>query len=109
MKFYHIYIILSLILLVKNINFCELTIPANKPDDCKDLLKGSYVNYCCYFKGKWNGVDYSGCIDITPIRLYEMKDYIEEMNKDPKFNIEKIDCESLFLKMSLIYIVLFLI
>ena len=109
MKFYLFFIFLSLIIFIKNTQFCEVSVPATKPDDCKDLVKGSRANYCCFFKGKWKGTNYNGgCIDITPIRYSETEAYIEEMNKDADFNIEKIDCKSFFLKLSIVYLVVLL-
>ena len=86
MKIYQILIILSLIIFIKNIEFCDLVVSATGPEDCKNLLKASYVNYCCFFKGKWKGQDYSACMDITPIRYNEMDNYIKEMNSQNGYN-----------------------
>ena len=42
------------------------------------------------FKEKWKGIEYYGCIDITSIRLNEMKEYIEK-NKEPGYRIDEIN------------------
>ena len=109
MKIYQILIILSLIIFIKNIEFCDLVVSATGPEDCKNLLKASYVNYCCFFKGKWKGQDYSACMDITPIRYNEMDDYIKEMNSQNGYKIEKIDCKSYYVQLGIMYLFFFLL
>ena len=106
MKIYYVFIILSLILSINNTDFCDLTVSATGPNGCKNLIKASYVNYCCFFKGKWKGQDYNGnCMDITPVRYKEMKEYISELNKLDNYDIEKIDCKSNYFKINILFLV----
>ena len=106
MKIYQILVFINLIL-INSIDFCDLTVTATKPEDCKNLIKASATNYCCYFKGAWNGIPYNGnCLDITPIRYFEMKEYIEETNKESGYNIEVLNCKSFNLKFGILYFVI---
>ena len=110
MNIYKIFILLSLIILINSVEFCDLTVSASKLSDCVNLRKASYVNYCCLFKGKWKGIEYSGnCMDITPVRFNEMKEYIEEMNKQSGYRIEEIKCNSFYLKIGILFLIYFLL
>ena len=110
MNIYKIFILLSLIILINSLDFCDLTVSASQPSDCTNLLKASYVNYCCLFKGKWKGIEYSGnCMDLTPVRFNEMKEYIEEMNKQSGYRIDEIKCHSFYLKIGILYLISFLL
>ncbi len=110
MKFYQILILISLILLINSADFCDLEVQATKPEDCANLIKASRTNYCCYFKGMWKGKTYNGnCMDITPIPYNEMKEYIEEKNKEDGYNIEVLNCKSFNLKYGIFYFLIFLL
>ena len=110
MGVYKIFILLSLIILINTIDFCDLEVSASSPSDCTNLLKGSYTNYCCLFKGRWKGIEYSGnCMDLTPVRFNEMKEYIEEMNKQDGYRIDEIKCNSFYLKIGILYLAFFLL
>ena len=112
MNIYEIFILSSLIIIIYNYEFCELLHSATKPDDCKGLAKADYSNHCCYFKGKWKGQVYSGCIDLTPVRYNEKDKYIKELNDQDGYDVEKIDCKSIYIglnifSMIIIFILLF--
>ncbi len=107
MKFYQILILISLILLINSADFCDLEVQATKPEDCANLIKASRTNYCCYFKGMWKGKTYNGnCMDITPIPYNEMKEYIEEMNKEEGYDIQSLDCKSSYMQIGILYLIL---
>ena len=107
MEIYKIIIVFSLITLINNVEFCDLTVSASNPGDCSKLIKASSCNFCCLFKGKWKGIDYSGnCMDLSPVRYNEMKEYIEEMNKEEGYDIQSLDCKSSYMQIGILYLIL---
>ena len=102
-------IFLSLILLIKNANFCNSDISATKPSDCTDLRRSSEAHFCCYFEGTWNGVaNKKSCIDLSPVRKDEVNKYIEVINQETGYYIEKIVCNSTFIKINSIFLLFML-
>ena len=105
MEKYNILILLALITMINSVEFCDLTVSATDPKECNKLIKASYTNYCCLFKGKWKGIDYPGnCMDLTPVRYNEMKEYIEETNKEEGYHIESLDCKAFDLQIGILYL-----
>ena len=112
MKLYHLLIILTLILLIKNESFCDFTITATGPKDCNNLRCSTEYNQCCYFEGTWNGANKKACIDLSPARKDDIDNYIKEINANANanFNVEKIVCNSFFIEFKYIsFLLLFLL
>ena len=110
MKLYHLIIISSLIIIIKNVTYCDALAEVTKPQDCKDLKRSSEYNFCCYFEGKWNGVYRKSCIDLSPIRKDETDNYIKEINSNEGYDVEKIECNSVVIHINFIFfLTLFLI
>ena len=91
--------------MINSIEFCDFAISAIEPKECKKLKKTSYTNYCCLFNGKWKGIDFPrNCMDLTPVRYNEMKEYIEEINKGEGNHIESLNCKAFDLQIGILYL-----
>ena len=111
MKFLNVFIIVSLIIMIKNTDYCDERVKAIGPKDCKDLIRASIEDFCCYFEGKKKSdetIVYKSCIDLTPIRKESPDDYIKEANENTLFEIkiDKIECKSYNIAMNIIYFLL---
>ena len=105
-------IILSLsIIMIKNTDFCDSRIVATGPKDCKNLRLSTEYDDCCYFEGIWNGVYKKSCIDLTPVRKEktETEKYRKKLNENENYDIEKIICNSAYIRIYYIYLILFII
>ena len=109
MKIYQIFIFFSLIILIKNRNYCLRDVSASKGDDCKNLEITSLDYHCCYVKGKVNGIIIDSCMEIKPWEYKDLKKHIEESNKDENNDIEKIDCKSFYLQVYIFYLIFILL
>ena len=112
MKLYYIIIIFSLIINIKNTDFCDNRIVATGPKDCENLITSTRSNFCCYFEGKYMGVEKKSCIDISNVRKKNINDYIKTLNADDNFdfNIKKIECDSPIIKINFFsFLLLFLL
>ena len=100
MKLYYLIIIFSLIINIKNTDFCDDRIVATGPKDCENLITSTRSNFCCYFEGKYMGVEKKSCIDISNVRKKNINDYIKTLNNDENFDfdIKKIECDSFLLQ-----------
>lgn len=84
-----------------------------KQEDCKaDNLSSSEKNkgaeYCCLFKAS----DDTSCSPLTKYQYKNIKDYIKILRlmvSDKGFNDLSIDCKALYLQISLLSILLFLL
>jgi len=84
-----------------------------KQEDCKaDNLssreKEKGVEYCCFAKAG----DETSCFPLTKYQYKNIKDYIKMMRliaSDKGFNDLSIDCKALYLQISLLSILLFLL
>ena len=45
-------------------------------------------------------------MDLSPIRYNEMKEYIEEMNKEEGYDIQSLDCKSSYMQIGILYLIL---
>ncbi len=111
MKFFNILIIVSLIIMIKNTDFCDERVKAKGPKDCTNLKLASTYDYCCYFEGKKKKDEttvYKSCIDLSPVRKDETDDYIKELNENDLFDIkiDKIECNSFNIAINFIYFLL---
>ena len=111
MKFLNVLIIVSLIIMIKNTDFCDERVKATGPKDCTDLIRASIEDFCCYFEGKKKSdeiIIYKSCIDLTPIRNDAPEDYIKEVNENALYDIkiDKIECKSFNIAINIIYFLL---
>ena len=90
--------------------------PSNKKD-CNSLQvnEGSYK--CCYvhYKGEGDGIkgEYKGCEEINQENYNRIKDYIKDMEKEAKndggkLDVKKFDCNSNYLLISIMSLILLL-
>ena len=43
-------------------------------------------------------------MDLTPVRYKEMKEYIEETNKEEGYHIESLVCKAFYLQIGILYL-----
>ena len=109
MKFYSVLILFLLIAYINSI--CQGTTPSGKKD-CKDKLSDEEKktnSYCCYAENK-NGD--KTCLPLKKDEYNDIKNYIKEANnniENDKEKIKSLNCNSLFLKLGLMNILLFLL
>ncbi len=109
MKFYNIILFASLILCIYSQSACDSKTQASKAKDCKDLQTTNSEDHCCYAKGKdENSKDISGCVTVTKENYDKIKDFIKSL-KDKGYEVKKIDCKSIYLKLSVLSFILLLL
>ena len=106
---YKIYILLFLIIFVKNNEYWEDNDSESKVDECQNLKVDLEGSHCCLLTGKIDGKNISSCIELKPREYNDINDYIEEMNKRGGYYIKNIDCKSFYLKIELICFAFFLL
>lgn len=109
-----LYIIIVLLISIEYINSSCKDLEASSKSDCKeDLLtkeeKEKGYKYCCYFESK-KGVKM--CTHLKQDNYDKISDYIKSLNDEAKKSgsddkIKKLDCNSLFLKISFLNLLLF--
>lgn len=84
---------------------------AKSAKDCKNLELISGYSHCCYLDGKdKDGNDSKGCVPVTEENYNKIKDYIDSLKKlSNGGKINKLDCNSNYLKISLISLLLILL
>ena len=96
---------------------CEKKEGAKKKKDCNGLGVSKNAYKCCYVKieGSLEGksLDYEGCSEIDKESYDKIKDLIEEREKDikdkgGKYDIKKYDCNSNYLLISIMSLILLL-
>jgi len=116
MKFYQIIFFVSLILYIysegtetgtETEEKCQISVTANSIKDCKDLKTSK--PHCCYVKGTQNGSKVNGCLALSKDNYDNIKDYIKKIEKENNADIDKLDCKSIYLELSLLsFVLLFL-
>ena len=108
MKFYYLIIMFSLITIIKTIDYCDGSTVATGPKDCTNLIGAHEFNSCCYFEGKYMGVEKHSCIDLTPVRKKDVDSYIKILNEDTSIDcdIKKIVCGSSDVKINFLFFLL---
>jgi len=109
MKFYSVLILFLLIEFTINTD-CDHTEPSSK-NDCIGKLseeeKGDGYSYCCYGEVN-NGA--KGCWRLKKADYDDIKNFIKNEEKDMDgAKIKSLKCNSLFLKLGLMNILLFLL
>jgi len=92
-------ILIILILYIKNGESCLENDSFTSGNECRNLAVTSRGNYCCFVKGKIDGKNFGSCLEIMPWEYKDIKNHIEEMNKQAGYSIKSIDCESFKLKL----------
>jgi hypothetical protein len=96
---------------------CEKKEGAKKKKDCNGLGVSKNAYKCCYVKieGSLKGesLDYEGCMEIDKESYDKINDLIEEREKEikdegGKYDIKKYDCNSNYLLISIMSLILLL-
>ena len=119
MKLYTI--IIAALLLVSILSdgdkdYCKGEDATNKKD-CEKLKiegkrdDGENFTHCCYLEGETDSKDLKACIPLTDSEYKDIKKYIkdaENASKEKDAKIKSLDCNSYYLKISLLTILLIL-
>lgn len=113
MKTYSIFLLAILISLISTDDkkSCGSTTPS-KAKDCHDLEPQPGYKYCCYVDGKdKDGNASKVCSPISEENYNNIKEYIDSLKKlsNGEGKINKFDCNSNYLRISLISLLLFLL
>ena len=96
---------------------CQQKTSAKKDKDCKDLKVSDGMYKCCYTKGKatvlGETVDYERCAEIDKDGYDNIKDYLKKAEDSAKklggeYDLDKFDCNSNYLLISIISLILLL-
>ena len=114
MKTYSIFLLAILISFISTDDkkYCGLTATPSKAKDCNDLETPTGYKYCCYVDAKdKDGNESKACMPISEENYNNIKEYIDSLKKlsDGKGKINKFDCNSNYLRISLISLLLFLL
>ena len=109
MKFIPIFISLLFISLI----FCEESEEENTCEgegkksakECKNLKVPNNF-HCCFIHVKSDEGESKGCTIITDTVYKDIKKYIEEWEKEDDVDIKNLDCNSNYLKISLLSLIL---
>ena len=91
------------------VQYCDAEVSASKVKDCENLKLGDEGYKCCYFKGKIENENTNTCIPITKSQYDDIKKTIKDFEKDSGNEVDKLDCNSSYLKYSLISLLLILL
>ena len=81
----------------------------DKAKDCKDLETDDSEDYCCYAKGKdKNKQSLSGCVTVKKENYNKIKDFIKSL-EDDGYEVKKLDCNSSYLELGVLSIILLLL
>ena len=113
MRTYLFMIIFSAIILIKaeTTDCDDFTVSATGPNDCKDRKKElGDDSYCCYMEGDYlTAKNAKTCLNIGKNDYKNVDKFIKTSNeKYASVNIQKLDCKSFYLHLSLINLILFL-
>lgn len=77
--------------------------------DCENLKLSSGYKYCCFYDAKSDEGEVKGCMPLKESEYNDIKKYIEDIEKEEKdVKINKIDCNSNYLKIGLLSLLLLL-
>lgn len=110
--------ILILFLILSSFVFCdddddggECYGTASKAKDCNSKKVGTSYKYCCFLDIKSDEGSYKQCYPVTESDYKDIKNYInkmEESGRDAHGKVNKLDCKSYYLKLSLLSLLLIL-
>jgi len=120
MKFYQIILFVSLFLYIysdgeptgtetgdSSQKVCNGKVSANSVNDCKGLKNSD--PYCCFVKGTLAGQSTKTCIPLEKDEYDNIKDFIKKTEKEQNADIDKLDCKSIYLELSILCIILLLL
>ena len=114
MKFYIILFLVSVNYIVCEVDLCE-HYPATSKSDCLDYYNGvdSQGYYCCYSKERYNGQDYAECFNLNSYEYKHIKDTIKNIETDYynsgiDLQIRSLDCNSYYLQLGIISLIILL-
>ena len=92
---------------------CQQKTSAKKKKECNDLKVSVGMYKCCYVKGKTVLGDYEGCQEINKDYYDNIKDYLKKAEDSAKkageeYDLDKFDCNSNYLLISIISLILLL-
>ena len=114
MKKYIILLCAILIFYVECDKGCEGT-SASSANDCKNLnLTEADKDYCCYLHYKSDSGVAKVCTEIAKVSYDNIDEFIDDIEKDEKIvkvngKVKKLDCNSHYLKISLLSLLLILL
>lgn len=91
------------------VKYCYDDITASKAKDCENLKLDEKYYKCCYFKGKMENENINTCVPLTKAEYDDIKKTIKDFEKDSGNEVDKLDCNSSYLKYSLISLLLILL
>ena len=91
------------------VQYCLPGVSASKAKDCENIKLPSDEYYkCCYFKGKMDNENTNTCVPLKKSEYDDIKKTIENSEKNGG-KVDKLDCNSSYLKYSLISLLLILL
>jgi hypothetical protein len=91
------------------VQYCDAKASASKAKDCEKLKLDEEDYKCCYFKGKLENKNRNTCVGIRKAEYDDIKKTIKDIEKDSRNKVDKLDCNSSYLKYSLISLLLILL
>ena len=91
------------------VQYCGAEVSASKVKDCENLKLRDGGYKCCYFKGKMENENINTCVPLTKAEYDDIKKTIKDAEKDSRNEVDKLDCNSSYLKYSLISLLLILL
>ena len=90
---------------------CSLTAPATGVEDCNSRKNPKDTNeqVCCLAKYKLAGADLQACVSLSEDQYDDIDETIENAKKDQGFEELDIDCNSNYIILSLLSLILLLI
>ena len=110
MKFYKIILFSSLILSIYSATDCSLdsNIVASSSKDCEKYSLEGGVSNCCFLKGTVDGTKTETCIPLTKEQYKDIDGTIDKI-KGEGIVVDKLDCKSIYLELSLLSFILLLL
>ncbi len=111
MKFYKIILFISLILSIYSGTTCSLgnNIIASSPDDCENYEIEEGKPYCCYYKATENGKPVETCYPLTKAQYKDIDGTIDSIEEDGDITVDKLDCKSIYIELSILSFILLLL
>ena len=107
MKFYNIILFASLILYILSSD-CDGK-DAESAKDCKDLTSAHTDGKCCFIKGvDVNKNSVSACFSLKKSDYDDIDAFIKSY-EDKGADIDKVDCKSIYLELSILSFILLLL
>ena len=111
MKIYTFLILVSLILYVQN--SCDTFDQAKNKEECfnselSEFEKQDNYTRCCYVQYKYSGHTLSECEPLNEDEYHDIDNYIKKVEDKYHMTVKKLDCESSYLKLGALALILLL-